>query len=326
MIEEAKVIRLALAERAPEIDNSDLQEPDGGSHDRWRYVLHSFANFDRLADANHATRYPVIPRGDDDLAPISKLLGILRGRFKVATLGEDAGINADPIRDDLDDLGRRIGNLGERHRTSLQRYRQEARTLPWMAYARLVYFGSDLVAESVEIETDEDAERFLDRSLREWGQPKTIARKLATGERLEAWERRSTADVELMLKGEAERLNRELVRRLADTPAEAQGAPATAVVPISRAPARFDSIDEARAFCREFFDWYNHQHRHSGIGLLTPATVHHGQAEQTHAARRAVLDAAYAATPERFVRQPPRPPALPTGAWTNKPHTEEVAH
>ena len=91
-------------------------------------------------------------------------------------------------------------------------------------------------------------------------------------------------------------------------------------------PARFDSIEHARAFCREFFPWYNHQHRHSGIGLLTPATVHYGQAEQTQAARRAVLDAAYAARPERFVRRRPRPPALPTGAWINKPDSEEVAH
>ena len=91
-------------------------------------------------------------------------------------------------------------------------------------------------------------------------------------------------------------------------------------------PARFDSIEQARAFCREFFGWYNHQHRHSGIGLMTPATVHHGQAEQTHAARRAVLEAAYAATPERFPRRPPRPPALPTGAWINKPDSKEAAH
>ena len=91
-------------------------------------------------------------------------------------------------------------------------------------------------------------------------------------------------------------------------------------------PARFDSIEQARAFCRSFFDWYNQQHRHSGIGLMTPATVHHGQAEQTHAARGSVLDAAYAATPERFVRRPPRPPALPTAAWINKPTTEEVTH
>jgi putative transposase len=59
---------------------------------------------------------------------------------------------------------------------------------------------------------------------------------------------------------------------------------------------------------------------------MTPATVHHGHAEQTHAARSQVLNAAYAATPERFVRRPPRPPALPTAAWINKPASEEVAH
>ncbi len=91
-------------------------------------------------------------------------------------------------------------------------------------------------------------------------------------------------------------------------------------------PARFDSIEHARAFTREFFAWYNGQHCHSGIGLMTPATVHHGHAEHTHAARQTVLDAAYAATPERFVRRPPRPPALPTAAWINKPDTKETQH
>jgi len=92
-------------------------------------------------------------------------------------------------------------------------------------------------------------------------------------------------------------------------------------------PARFDSILHARAFCRQFFPWYNEHHRHSGIGLMTPSTVHHGLAEQTHTARAAVLDAAFAINPERFVRRAPRPPALPTGAWINKPaDTEEVAH
>ncbi len=90
-------------------------------------------------------------------------------------------------------------------------------------------------------------------------------------------------------------------------------------------PARFDSIIEARAFCRQFFNYYNHHHRHSGIGLMTPATVHHGLAEQTHAARRRVLDAAYTARPERFVRRPPKPPALPNSAWINKPDSKEVA-
>jgi len=58
---------------------------------------------------------------------------------------------------------------------------------------------------------------------------------------------------------------------------------------------------------------------------MTPAAVHHGHAKALHAKRQQVLDAAYAATPERFVRQEPRPPALPSAAWINKPTTEEVS-
>ena len=90
-------------------------------------------------------------------------------------------------------------------------------------------------------------------------------------------------------------------------------------------PPRFDSIEHARAFCRQFFEWYNHQHRHSGIGLMTPATVHTGRAHAVHADRARVLATAYAATPERFVQKPPQPPAVPTAAWINKPGTEEAA-
>ena len=91
-------------------------------------------------------------------------------------------------------------------------------------------------------------------------------------------------------------------------------------------PERFDDIEQARDFCRGFFHWYNHEHRHSGIGMMTPAAVHHGQAQQLHAGRARVLEAAYAATPERFVRRAPVPPELPTAAWINKPDTKEVAH
>jgi len=91
-------------------------------------------------------------------------------------------------------------------------------------------------------------------------------------------------------------------------------------------PERFDDIEHARAHCRRFFDWYNHQHRHSGIGLMTPAAIHHGHASALYAARGRVLEAAYARTPERFVRKPPAPPALPTAAWINKPDTKKVAH
>jgi transposase InsO family protein len=91
-------------------------------------------------------------------------------------------------------------------------------------------------------------------------------------------------------------------------------------------PARFDDIEHARAHCRRFFDWYNHAHRHSGIGLMTPAAFHHGQAPTLHARRARVLKAAYERNPERFVRKPPVPPDLPTVASVNKPDTKEVAH
>jgi putative transposase len=89
-------------------------------------------------------------------------------------------------------------------------------------------------------------------------------------------------------------------------------------------PANFDSIQQARSFGRQFFGWYNHQHRHSGIGLMTPAAVHYGNAEQVRMARADVLAAAYAATPERFINGAPEPAMLPTAAWINKP--KEVAH
>ncbi|MBM3281115.1 MAG: IS3 family transposase [Candidatus Handelsmanbacteria bacterium] len=95
-------------------------------------------------------------------------------------------------------------------------------------------------------------------------------------------------------------------------------------------PDRFAGSEEARSFCQEFFGWYNTEHRHSGIGLLTPETVHYGRAAATYAARRQVLQVAYAAHPERFVNRVPVPPSLPVAAWINPPQpaaaaTKEVA-
>ena len=87
-------------------------------------------------------------------------------------------------------------------------------------------------------------------------------------------------------------------------------------------PDRFGSFEDAHAFCTRFFGWYNGEHRHSGIGFHTPADVHSGRAELVQAQRATVLDAAYAAHPERFVRKPPAPPALPTAAWINKPQRD----
>jgi putative transposase len=90
-------------------------------------------------------------------------------------------------------------------------------------------------------------------------------------------------------------------------------------------PERFGSIEVARDFCRPFFDWYNHTHRHSGIGLMAPASVHYGRAGALDGERARVLATAFAANPERFVRGVPVPPALPTAAWINRPSTQEVA-
>jgi putative transposase len=84
-------------------------------------------------------------------------------------------------------------------------------------------------------------------------------------------------------------------------------------------PDRFGSFQDAHAFCGRFFRWYNHEHRHSGIGWHTPADVHYGRAELVRARRAEVLSAAYAEHPERFVRTPPKPPALPTAVWINQP-------
>ncbi len=87
-------------------------------------------------------------------------------------------------------------------------------------------------------------------------------------------------------------------------------------------PDRFGSIEDARAFCQRFFPWYNTEHRHAGIGLMTPATVHAGRAEDVRAARAVTLAQAYAVHPERFVRRPPTPPELPTAVWINPPSKE----
>ena len=87
-------------------------------------------------------------------------------------------------------------------------------------------------------------------------------------------------------------------------------------------PERFGSLQDSRSFCREFFPWYNAEHRHAGIGLLTPAMVHYGKAPAVIARRRSVLASAFGTHPERFVRGLPMPPRLPEAAWINKPKLE----
>ena len=91
-------------------------------------------------------------------------------------------------------------------------------------------------------------------------------------------------------------------------------------------PERFGSIEDGRAFCQRFFRWYNQEHHHSGVGLHTPADVHFGRAPRIQLERARVLEAAYAAHPERFVRHLPLPPPLPGPAWINRPPEVAPAH
>src|SRR5262249_46022680 len=86
-------------------------------------------------------------------------------------------------------------------------------------------------------------------------------------------------------------------------------------------PVRFGSIQHARAHCHAFFIWYNTEHHHLSLGLLTPADVHHGLVEERVAVRAAVLARAYAAHPERFLFGAPHPPARPLEVWINPPET-----
>ena len=84
-------------------------------------------------------------------------------------------------------------------------------------------------------------------------------------------------------------------------------------------PARFGCLADARAFCQEFFAWYNTVHRHSGIGYMTPHSVHYGTAQAIHATRQATLNDAFLAHPSRFKGNKPQPHSLPTEVWINPP-------
>ena len=88
-------------------------------------------------------------------------------------------------------------------------------------------------------------------------------------------------------------------------------------------PQRFGCIEDARAHCQAFFPWYNTVHRHSGIGYMTPHSVHHGHADAMLVNRQATLDAAFLVHPNRFKNRSPQPHALPTAAWINPPPQEK---
>ena len=90
-------------------------------------------------------------------------------------------------------------------------------------------------------------------------------------------------------------------------------------------PKRFGSLEDARVFLQRFFSWYNHEHRHSGIGLVTPAERHSGEDKVVYEKRQVVMREFYLRHPERFVRGIPAPPELPAEVWINKPNEGKEA-
>ena len=86
-------------------------------------------------------------------------------------------------------------------------------------------------------------------------------------------------------------------------------------------PGRFHDIEAAIGFCRSFFPWYNLEHRHGGIAMLTPDDIHHGRARDVLAQRKRIIEAAWVDHPERFVRGIPKPRPLPEAVWINPPAT-----
>ena len=84
-------------------------------------------------------------------------------------------------------------------------------------------------------------------------------------------------------------------------------------------PERFSPIEDAMDFCREFFTWYNQEHRHTGIALLTPEIVHYGKAEEVIEMRNEVLMQAFIRHPDRFKWKIPKAPELPNVVWINPP-------
>jgi putative transposase len=90
-------------------------------------------------------------------------------------------------------------------------------------------------------------------------------------------------------------------------------------------PERFGSIQDARAFCQRFFDWYNNEHYHTGLALMTPASVHYGRAKECNAQRQIVLTDAFGRHPERFVGGHPKVLQLPEAAWINPPKQTETS-
>ena len=84
-------------------------------------------------------------------------------------------------------------------------------------------------------------------------------------------------------------------------------------------PDRFGSIQDSRSFCQAFFAWYNDEHKHTGISMLTPGQLHYGEAKQVIESRNQALQEAFNRHPNRFKYKQPEHPSIPEAAWINKP-------
>lgn len=84
-------------------------------------------------------------------------------------------------------------------------------------------------------------------------------------------------------------------------------------------PENFGSIEDARTYCRDFFSWYNNEHRHSGIAMLTPEMVHYNLVDEVVEKRNSILQKAFQSKPERFVKGVPKAKIPENKVWINKP-------
>jgi hypothetical protein len=220
LVQEAIDIRRRLAEAAPEIDNSDAPEPNPATHAYGPWMLDSLAKFDRLANNTQRLVFSPLPYYDtSDKTPLATMLIILRGRLRAAQFGDQGGLleDQDNRRPDLDDFGREIHNLQEKHSHALNRFKEQGRTLPGIADERLRAFVAALENEPLLIDANEDedelAERLFRRGLQQLGII-GVARSALAGQRLDAGQQEAFRKAIEFLRGEADRLHEEVMAQL----------------------------------------------------------------------------------------------------------------
>lgn len=219
-VEEAVEVRRRLAEAAPEIDNSNEREPAATSHARASWSLDSFASFDRLSGDQRRIEFAPLPYYDvGDKAPLGTMLIILQGRLRAAQYGEDAGEleGRENRRPDMDDFGREIHNIQEKHSAELNRFKELGRVLPGLADERLRAIIAALEPEPFLIDEGEDEDAIAERAFRRGLQQLGIIgvmRNALTGQRLDEGEKHVFGEAVSFLRGEAERLHEEIMQRL----------------------------------------------------------------------------------------------------------------